>query len=93
MSALLKSELRKLIYLRANWLLLLWSGLFAALGTVAPILVLNSDNGPGRGVFSGTETQEGINEIDRLSQKPIFDDFANDFVDFSESNPFGDLIP
>jgi hypothetical protein len=37
--------------------------------------------------------EEGINEIDRLSQKPIFDDFANDFVDFSESNPFGDLIP
>ena len=63
MSALLKSELRKLIYLRANWLLLLWSGLFAALGTVAPILVLNSDSGPGRGVFSGTETPEGINAV------------------------------
>jgi ABC-2 type transport system permease protein len=63
MSALLKSELRKLIYLRANWLLLIWSGLFAALGTVAPILVLNSENGPGRGVFSGTETPEGINAV------------------------------
>lgn len=37
--------------------------------------------------------EEGINEIDRLSQKPIFDDFANDFVDFTETNPFGDLTP
>ena len=63
MSALLKSELSKLIYLRANWLLLLWSGIFAALGTVAPILILNSDNGPGRGAFSGTETPEGINAV------------------------------
>lgn len=36
--------------------------------------------------------EEGINELDRLSQKPQFDDFANDFLDFSESNPFGDLI-
>lgn len=43
MSELLQSELRKLIYLRANWLLLLWSGIFAALGTVAPIVVLNSE--------------------------------------------------
>jgi hypothetical protein len=37
--------------------------------------------------------EEGINELDRLSQKPQFDDFANDFLDFSESNPFGDLTP
>lgn len=37
--------------------------------------------------------EEGINEIDRLSQKPVFDDFANDFVDFTETNPFGDLTP
>ena len=36
--------------------------------------------------------EEGINELDRLSQKPQFDDFANDFLDFSESNPFGDLV-
>lgn len=34
---------------------------------------------------------EGINEIQPLSQNKVFDDFANDFVDFSESNPFGDL--
>jgi hypothetical protein len=37
--------------------------------------------------------EEGVNELDRLSQKPQFDDFANDFLDFSESNPFGDLTP
>jgi hypothetical protein len=36
--------------------------------------------------------EEGINEIDRLSQKEVFDDWANDFVDFSESNPFGDIF-
>lgn len=35
---------------------------------------------------------EGINEIDRLDQKPQFDDFANDFLDFTESNPFGDTF-
>jgi len=36
-------------------------------------------------------SDEGINEIQPLSQNKVFDDFANDFVDFSESNPFGDL--
>lgn len=36
--------------------------------------------------------EEGINEIDRLGQKEVFDDWSNDFVDFSESNPFGDII-
>ena len=61
MKNLLQSELRKLIYLRANWLLLLWSGLFAALGTVAPIMVLNSENN--RMGFSGTNTPEGINAV------------------------------
>ena len=35
--------------------------------------------------------EEGINEIDRLAQKRTFDDFAEDFLDFTESNPFGDL--
>jgi len=63
MKHLLQSEIRKLIYLRSNWLLLLWSGLFAALGTVAPIVVLNSeDRGMGMG-FSGTNTPEGINAV------------------------------
>ena len=61
MKNLLQSELRKLIYLRANWLLLIWSGLFAALGTVAPIMVLNSENN--RIGFSGTNTPEGINAV------------------------------
>ena len=63
MKNLLQSELRKLIYLRSNWLLLLWSGLFAALGTVAPILGVNSESrGMGMG-FSGTNTPEGINAV------------------------------
>jgi len=43
--------------------LLLWSGLFAGLGTVAPIMVLNSETrGMGMG-FSGTNTPEGINAV------------------------------
>ncbi|MBM3656211.1 MAG: hypothetical protein FJW91_04580 [Actinobacteria bacterium] len=63
MSQLLQSELRKLTYLRANWLLLLWSGLFAALGTVAPIMILNSDENRLSGGFSGTSTPEGINAV------------------------------
>lgn len=63
MIRLLQSELRKLVYLRTNWLLLLWSGLFAGLGTVAPIMVLNSESqGMGMG-FSGTNTPEGINAV------------------------------
>ena len=33
----------------------------------------------------------GVNEIQPLSQNQVFDDFANDFVDFSENNPFGDV--
>lgn len=35
---------------------------------------------------------DGVNEIQPLSQNKVFDDFANDFVDFSESNPFGDIL-
>jgi len=35
-------------------------------------------------------SDEGINEIQPLSQNKVFDDFANDFVDWSETNPFGD---
>lgn len=34
---------------------------------------------------------DGINEIQPLSQNQIFDDFANDFIDFTETNPFGDI--
>lgn len=60
---LLQSELRKLIYLRSNWLLLIWSGLFAALGTVAPIMVLNSETRGAAMGFSGTSTPEGINAV------------------------------
>lgn len=34
---------------------------------------------------------DGVNEIQPLSQNKVFDDFANDFVDFTENNPFGDI--
>jgi len=63
MKHLLQSEIRKLIYLRSNWLLLIWSGVFAALGTVAPIVVLNSDRRNAGMGFSGTNTPEGINAV------------------------------
>lgn len=42
--------------------------------------------------FTPVSVSSGINELDRLDQKEVFDDFANDFIDFSETNPFGDLI-
>lgn len=32
-----------------------------------------------------------LQEIQRSAQNAVFDDFESDFVDFSESNPFGDL--
>jgi hypothetical protein len=35
---------------------------------------------------------DGINEIQPLSQNQTFDDFANDFIDFTETNPFGDIL-
>jgi hypothetical protein len=40
--------------------------------------------------FMPLTVNEGENEIQRLSQNEVFDDFANDFLDFSEGNPFGD---
>ena len=41
--------------------------------------------------FNLVTINEGINEIQPLSQNEVFDDFANDFVDFTETNPFGDI--
>lgn len=34
---------------------------------------------------------EGENEIQPFSQNKTFEDFSQDFVDFSESNPFGEI--
>jgi hypothetical protein len=42
--------------------------------------------------YTPTQVSEDINEIQPLSQNKIFDDFENDFVDFSERNPFGDIF-
>ena len=42
-------------------------------------------------VFYPQSINKDYNEIQPLSQNKIFDDFENDFVDFSESNPFGDI--
>ena len=41
-------------------------------------------------VATPTLVQE-LQEIQQDSQNKIFDDFVSDFLDFSESNPFGDL--
>lgn len=42
--------------------------------------------------FMPVSVDEGVNEIQRLSQNEVFDDFANDFLDFSEGNPFGETV-
>ena len=44
------------------------------------------------GELTPTSITDGINEIQPFSQNQIFDDFANDFIDFSETNPFGDIL-
>jgi hypothetical protein len=43
------------------------------------------------GALTPTSVSGGENEIQPLSQNQAFDDFANDFVDFTENNPFGDI--
>ncbi len=47
------------------------------------------------GVTSGSVTTptlvQELQEIQQDAQNKIFDDFESDFLDFSESNPFGDL--
>jgi hypothetical protein len=35
---------------------------------------------------------EGVNEIQVDAQNKVFNDWEEDFLDFSESNPFGDII-
>jgi len=35
---------------------------------------------------------EGVNEIQVDAQNKVFNDWEGDFLDFSESNPFGDII-
>jgi hypothetical protein len=55
----------------------MWSTDIPVVGTLASFLPLS--------------ITEGVNEIQPLSQNKVFDDFANDFVDFTETNPFGDI--
>ncbi len=35
---------------------------------------------------------EDLQEIQPTAQNKVFDDFEADFLDFSESNPFGDMF-
>jgi hypothetical protein len=35
---------------------------------------------------------EGVNEIQVDAQNKVFNDWEEDFLDFSESNPFGDIV-
>jgi len=35
---------------------------------------------------------DSIDSLPSLDQKTVFDNFAEDFLDFSESNPFGDVL-
>jgi len=43
------------------------------------------------GALNPVSVTDGINELQPLSQNKVFDNFATDFVDFSENNPFGDI--
>tara|TARA_R110000803_G_scaffold19377_7_gene50818 strand:+ start:1177 stop:2052 length:876 start_codon:yes stop_codon:yes gene_type:complete len=43
------------------------------------------------GALTPVSVTDGINELQPLSQNKVFDNFATDFVDFSENNPFGDI--
>ena len=36
--------------------------------------------------------EESVTQIQQDAQNKKFNDFANDFVDFTESNPFGDIL-
>jgi len=38
-----------------------------------------------------TSVTENLNSVDASNQNKTFDDFESDFLDFSESNPFGDM--
>lgn len=50
--------------------------------------VIESESGA---VFMPISVDDNTNEIQPLSQNKVFDNFADDFLDFSESNPFGDI--
>ncbi len=50
--------------------------------------VIESDSGA---TFMPVTVSEDVNEIQPFSQNQIFDDFENDFLDFTEGNPFGDV--
>jgi hypothetical protein len=43
------------------------------------------------GALTPVSVTDGINELQPLSQNKVFENFATDFVDFSENNPFGDI--
>jgi hypothetical protein len=60
-------------------------GKFHTFTTTVPIIGATSS-----AVATPTLVQE-LQEIQKDAQNEIFDDFQSDFLDFSESNPFGDL--
>jgi hypothetical protein len=60
-------------------------GKFHTFTTTVPIIGATSS-----AIATPTLVQE-LQEIQKDAQNEIFDDFQSDFLDFSESNPFGDL--
>jgi len=43
------------------------------------------------GAVSAVSLVQELQEIQKESQNTVFDDFESDFLDFTESNPFGDM--
>jgi hypothetical protein len=60
-------------------------GKFHTFGAGTPVIGDNSN-----ATATPTLVQE-LQEIQKDAQNKIFDDFESDFLDFSESNPFGDI--
>ena len=56
--------------------------------TAATGTLINSTNGSLNGLVIHSVTEE--NKLSETEQNETFSDFSDDFLDFSEDNPFGD---
>jgi plastocyanin len=61
-------------------------GKFRTIGSSAPVIGASSD------AEWIPKLVEDLQEIQKTAQNKVFDDFEGDFLDFSESNPFGDIF-
>ena len=61
-------------------------GTFRTISSGAPVIGASSD------AEWIPKLVEDLQEIQNTAQNKVFDDFEGDFLDFSESNPFGDIF-